>query len=146
MMALFGLFKRKITAPLVAQDPKWVRSPKGKYYHLLDLDPDEIDLQGVGGVYVIWHGGVRPQWVYVGESPSIARAINGASHSTDITQYEVNGRLYITWSPVIEKLRRSVVLYLTQTMKPLVDNPRAPSEGEEGIISYPVILPTAKTS
>ncbi|MDA0240341.1 MAG: hypothetical protein O3A84_09990 [Proteobacteria bacterium] len=145
-MALFGLFKKKIIAPLVAQDPKWVRSPRGKYYHLLDLDAEEIGLQGVGGVYVIWHGGVRPKWVYIGESSSIARALNEAVHSSDITQYEVNGRLFVTWSPVVDKFRRSVVLYLTQTMKPLVNNPRAPKENEEGIVSYPVIVPTTKSA
>lgn len=144
-MALFGLFKKKITAPLVAQDPKWIRSPTGKHYRLLDLDPDELGLAGVGGVYVIWHGGVRPKWVYIGESASLARAINDATHASDITQYEVNGRLFVTWSPIVDKYRRSVVLYLTQAMRPLIDNPRGPSEDEEGIVSYPVILPTTKS-
>jgi len=125
-------------------DPKWVRSPKGGFYQLLSLDPDELNLRDVGGVYVIWHGGVRPQWVYVGETPSLARALNNAMDDEEIAQYDINGKLFVSWSPVVEKLRRGVVLYLTQSMSPLVENPRAPKEETKDTYAIPVIAPGAK--
>ena len=127
-MGLLDLIRGKDPVFTGTIDPKWVRNPKGKFHRLFDLDPDEAGLAGVGGVYVIWHGGVSPQWVYVGESNDLRRALTAAADNEDIGQYEVNGRLFATWSLVIDKYRPGVVLYLTQSMKPLVDNTAAPAE------------------
>ncbi len=143
-MSLFGdkTDRPKITNPI---DPKWVRSPKGGFYQLLQLDTDEANLDGVGGVYIVWHGGVKPAWVYAGESPNLARAINEVADNEDVTQYEVNGKLYVSWSPVLEEYRRGVVLYLTQVLKTLVENPRAPKEESDTTYLIPVTTPGAKS-
>jgi len=101
-MALFGRSSggaRRANRKL--SGPKWVRSPKGRFYQLLNMVPDELNLRDVGGVYVIWHGGVRPQWVFVGKTPSMTHALNKAIVNPDITQYDVNGKLYFSWSPVV---------------------------------------------
>jgi hypothetical protein len=126
-MGLLDLIRGKDPVFTGTIDPKWVRNPKGKFYRLFDLDPGEAGLAGVGGVYVIWHGGVHPEWVFVGETNDLASAFVAASVDDDIQQYEINGHLFVTWSPVLEKYRPGVVLYLAQTMEPLVENPAAPS-------------------
>ena len=145
-MALFGGSKAPPSlsggAPI---DPKWARSPSGAFYQLLDLDPDEVGLRGTGGVYVVWHGGIRPQWLYVGESPSLGRAIDASADDPEIAQYKINGGLFVSWSTVKEEWRRGVVLYLTRALKPLVANPRAPTEETEYTKPIPVLVPGGKT-
>ena len=89
-------------------DPKWVRYPKGTFYQLLQLDTDEASLNGVSGVYLVWHRGIKPAWVYAGESLNLARAINDVADNEDVTQYEVNGNLYVSWSPAMEEYRRQI--------------------------------------
>ena len=59
-MGLFGSKKTKnpkITKPI---DPKWAKSPKGSFNQLLRFDPEDGNIRGVGGVYIAWHGGVKP--------------------------------------------------------------------------------------
>tara|TARA_B100000315_G_C14588277_1_gene594331 strand:+ start:1352 stop:1801 length:450 start_codon:yes stop_codon:yes gene_type:complete len=140
-MALFGDKKNKppkITNPI---DPKWAKSTSGTFNRLLSFDPESANIRDVGGVYIVWHGGVKPAWVYVGETPNLARSINELLDNDDVTQFEINGKLYISWSPVLEDYRRGVVLYLTQTLKPEVENPRAPKEESDTTYLIPVLLP-----
>lgn len=126
-MGLLDFIRGKEPVFTGTMDPKWARNPKGKFYRLFDLDPDEAGLAGVGGVYVIWHAGVHPEWVFVGETADLSRTLAAAADNDDIQQYEVNGHLFVTWSLVLEKFRPGVVLYLSQTMGPLVNNPAVPS-------------------
>ncbi|MBT3989489.1 MAG: hypothetical protein HON14_03980 [Rhodospirillaceae bacterium] len=140
-MALFG--GKKGAAPKITKaiDPKWAKSPKGSFNRLLHFEPSEANIRGVGGVYVVWHGGVKPSWVYAAETPDLARSINEAIDNDDITEFEVNGSLYVTWSPVLEEYRRGVLLFLTQSLKPEVRNPLAPTEETDETYLIPVLLP-----
>lgn len=144
-MALFGGTKAPSLPGGAPIDPKWVRAPNGAFHQLLDLDPDDAGIRGLGGVYVVWHGGIRPQWLFVGESPSLGRAIDAAADDPDITQYRMNGGLFVSWSNVKEEFRRGVVLYLIRALKPLVPNPRAPTEESEYTKPIPVLVPGGKT-
>ncbi len=140
-MALFGgknTEPPKIVNPI---DPKWARNSTGAFNRLLSFDPESANIRDVGGVYIVWHGGVKPAWVYVGETPNLARSINELLDNDDVTQFEINGRLYVSWSPVLEEYRRGVVLYLTQSLKPEVENPRAPTEETNETYLIPVLLP-----
>jgi hypothetical protein len=98
----------------------------------------------VGGVYVVWHGGIRPQWVFVGESPSLGRAIDAVANDRDILQYQTHGGLFVSWAIVKEDWRRGIVLYLTRALKPLVANPRAPAGETEYTKPIPVLVPGGK--
>ena len=144
-MALFGGTSKAATIASASPiDPKWVRAPSGAFYQLLDFDPDEVGIRSVGGVFVIWHGGVRPQWVYAGESPNIARSLDQLIDNPDITQYKTNGGLFVTWSLVKEEFRRGVLLHLTRALKPLIVNPRAPTEETEHTKPIAVLVPGGK--
>lgn len=143
-MALFGGNKTPSLPGGAPIDPKWARSPSGSFHPLLKLDPDEAGLRGIGGVFVVWHGGIRPQWVYVGESPSLGRAIDAVADDPEITQYQTNGGLFVSWALVREEWRRGVVLYLTRALKPLIDNPRAPKEESDLTKPIPVLVPGGK--
>lgn len=141
---MFGIFKKSKPAQAYAGpplDPEWVRNARGKFHRLMVLDTDAERLNGLSGVYVIWHSGVKPQWVYVGASNNLGHAIDRAVEDEDITSYEVNGGLYVTWSPILDARQDGVVKFLHDAMRPAVENPAAKSI-EDGPIS--VIVPKRK--
>ena len=140
-MALFGRGKKKPTRILAPIDPKWARSPVGNFFTLLDLDPDQLKLSGQGGVYVIWHGGVKSKWVFVDDTDNLASALVNAMDNEDITQFQVNGGLFVAWAPIAENFRKGVVLFLTQTMKPIIENPNAPKSESDTLFAVPVFGP-----
>ncbi len=108
-----------------AADPQWVRSKSGSFLRLADLDPEESGLTGISGVYVIWNGGVSPAWVYVGMADDLAAAMHAAGGDEDIMQYEVHGRLYVTWASVRKNYQPGVVRFLTEALQPRASNPEA---------------------
>jgi hypothetical protein len=105
-------------------DPSWVRSDKGRFYRLAHLEPGESGINGLGGVFVIWHRGVRPEWVYVGASEDIGATLAKVAEDEDIMSYEVHGGLSCTWAPIKKEFRPGVVRYLREILKPVV-SPRA---------------------
>jgi len=143
---MFGRSKKSKPAPAYtgpAIDPGWVRNRQGKFYRLMSLDTDAVGLNGLSGVYVIWHSGVKPQWVYVGASDNLGHAIERAAHDDDISSYEVNGGLFVTWSPILKERQNGVVRYLSEVMRPAIDNPAA-AKIDDGPIN--VIVPKRKES
>lgn len=136
-MGLFGTSNPstpRFTEPL---DPQWARSPKGGSFRLLTVEPDDYDLSRASGVYVVWHGGVRPRWVFVGRTDDLASAINDAANNDEIAQYDINGRVFVTWAFVKREFQDGVVAFLIDRLKPLVDNPSAKLKVQK----VPVITP-----
>jgi hypothetical protein len=125
-MALFGFGKSDAppVAPVFSKpvDPGWVYPPKGGFFSFLDMDPEEHNLGGVGGIFLIWHAGVRPEWVYAGGTNDLASALHTAGMNSDINVYEENGGLFVAWAPVKEAYRKGVVKYLDLSFKTLVPN------------------------
>ncbi len=123
------------------RDPKWVTSPAGKFYRLVHFDPAQAGLKGVSAVFVIWHSGVRPRWVYVGRTTDLAASLDIILDNDDIMQYEVNGGLFITWSLIREGLQPGVVHYLSTVLEPLVANSERPGKR---LTPVPVLVPGIK--
>ncbi len=123
------------------RDPKWVTSPTGKYCRLVHLDPTQAGLEGISAVFVIWHSGVRPRWVYVGRTADLAATLEIISDNDDIMQYEVNGGLFITWSLIREKMQPGVMRYLSAALEPLVAGPKGPGKR---VTPIPVLVPGIK--
>ncbi|MSO88620.1 MAG: hypothetical protein EXQ89_01360 [Rhodospirillaceae bacterium] len=99
-------------------DPQWRRNAKGKFFRLADIDPP-ADMPEGGGVYVIWHGGVKPQWIVVGHNRNLRDHVEKIKKDQEVRSYEVNGGVFVTWSPIIENHRDGVVNYLIQVLKPV---------------------------
>ena len=123
------------------QDPKWARSPAGKFHRLAHIDPARAGLNGVPAVFVIWHSGVRPRWVYVGRTADLAATLEIIPDNDDIMQYEVNGGLFITWSLIREGMQPGVVHYLNSVLEPLVASPERPGKR---VTPIPVLVPGIK--
>jgi len=82
---------------------------------------ETVNLEGVGdvaGVYLIWHGGLTPRWVRVGQGIIKERL---AAHRTDpqILAYRQHG-LFVTWASVAHELRDGIEAYLALQCAPLV--------------------------
>lgn len=119
-------------------DPKWARNAARRFHRLVKLDADAAGLAGRGGVYVAWHAGVQPRWVYVGRAPNLARALRDLFHNADVMAFEARGGVFVSWSFVSEEFQDGVVLYLTETLDPLAANPRV---RRKGITPVPVQPP-----
>lgn len=148
-MSIFGFGKDDDDAatPVFTKpvDPGWIRNPKGGFFSFLDLDPEELQLNGVAGVYLIWHRGVRPEWVYVGHTNDMASAFHSAGKNSAITFYEQNGGLHVAWAPVLEEYRAGVVKYISENFNPLVENPDGYSDDTRSVpVIAPARTPTAK--
>ncbi|MBY0473312.1 hypothetical protein K2Q00_03475 [Patescibacteria group bacterium] len=84
------------------------------------------------GVYIIWHGGLSPAVVRIGQGIIRDRL---ASHRDDptIMAYKHLG-LFVTWAPVHSSKLDAVERYLADTWKPKVGD------------RFPNVLPLAVTS
>lgn len=106
-------------------DPGWVYAPGGGFFSFLEMDPEELGLSGQGGVYLIWHAGVKPEWVFAGHTNDLAAALHADGNNKDITNYEKHGGLFVAWAPVKPPYRPGVVKYLELSFKTEVPNPGA---------------------
>jgi len=113
----------------------WARSPKGGFQKLAFVDPEDEKLQD-GGIVIIWHGGIKPAWVYVADAVSIGGEIRDALENKEVMSYESRGGLYVTWTRIQAQYRPGVVRYLIDKMAPVVDNPAEPSQSTEPIAVY----------
>jgi hypothetical protein len=140
VLGIFGKSKKKAPPSGPPQDVAWIRSPKKRFYKFLNLEPEEMGISDMSAIYVLWHQGIRPQWVYVGWTDNLERAFVELRRDPEITDYDRNGGLYVTWSMIKPEFQPGVVKYLNQVMNPVVINPDMPGEDEEPI---PVLLPGA---
>ena len=134
-MALFGR-KKKQKKPLgPPQDPKWVHGEGGRFPKFLDLDPEAAGLEGKSAVYAIWHTGVQPGWVYIGRSTNLASTFFALGEDDDVLQFEDRGNMYVSWCYIRDEFQDGAVTYLTQTLKPKIDNSEAKSEDRVDMIA-----------
>lgn len=105
---------------------EWTRGPKGRFYNLIAFNSDVEGLRGVSGVFVIWHGGVKPTWVYVGRTHDLAGSLKQLADDEEITFYNRFGGLFVTWATIKEEFQAGVLKYLAEAMHPLVENPDHP--------------------
>lgn len=138
-MALFGR-KKKPRGPLPAPlDPKWKHGGEGRFPRFLDLDPEAAGLKGASGVFVIWHTGNQPGWVYVGASKDLAADFFRLGDDEEILEYRNRGALYCSWTFIREEFQPGVQCYLTMALKPKVEAPDCPEE--EDVELVPVLPP-----
>jgi hypothetical protein len=119
-MSLMSLLRDAPGAGGRPVDVLWQRDARGFYPRLLAFDAEELGLTGVGGVYVLWHRGQSPRWIYIGASNDLGQSIERARDAEDVLTFETHGRIYVTWAPIKPEFRDGVVNYLRSTMEPLV--------------------------
>ncbi|AUG55173.1 hypothetical protein CSC3H3_16620 [Thalassospira marina] len=84
-------------------------------------DISELKVDGVGGVYLVWHGGVRPGWLLAGSSGDLGFAFREFREDREIRDYEGRGGVFISWSPIKSEFRDGVVHFLARSIKPVFE-------------------------
>ena len=119
-MGLFGKSKKTSLPPGPPRNIGWVRSPKNRYYNFLNLEPEEVGLSGTSGVYVIWHAGLRPEWIYIDRSDDLAKAFQEIRANRAIIAFDRHGSLFVTWAEIRPEFQAGVVKYLNQVIPPII--------------------------
>jgi hypothetical protein len=140
-MGLFSNSDSGFSPAAAPIDPAWAKSPKGHFFRLSRLEPDQVAQPGQGGVYVIWHKGVKPEWVYVGAADDLAQALMRSIDEEDIFSYEPRGGLWCSWSLIRPEFRDGVVLYLRGLLKPVIEPKPGDEVDEEKVSPIPVLAP-----
>ncbi len=98
----------------------WHHDQNGYYPRLIPLHPALEGLDGVGGVYLLWHRGLDPHWIYIGATSDLGKSLSRARDAEKVLEFEVHGGVYVTWTPIKTQYRDGVVNYLRHTLKPLI--------------------------
>ncbi|MEQ8665523.1 MAG: hypothetical protein RIC16_07340 [Rhodospirillales bacterium] len=144
MLKLFNRGKNPADEP--PGDPvdiHWVRNNKGRFHNIIRLDTVSEGLRDRGGVYVLFHGGIKPEWLYVGFSSDLGRQIDPLIDDPRLEEYYNRGGVYVTWAFVADEFRHGIVRYMTEKLKPLLDNPAARPlcKGPDRVVPIAVYAP-----
>lgn len=138
MAPIFGPSEKK---PLPPPAPiSWVRNRNGNFFKLVTLNAAKAGIAG-GGVFVVWHSGVKPHWVMVGQSDDLARTIDALRDDMELLEYDARGGLFVSWALIKPEYRAGIVKYLHDTMEPLLERGGSIDAKVEPI---PVLAPGAK--
>ena len=91
-----------------------------------------MGLKGASGVYVIWHAGLRPEWLTIGHTDNLAQTFEELGGVDEILEYDRHGNLFVTWSKIRPEFQEGVVKYLHQVIAPMILNPLGVFKDEKG--------------
>lgn len=144
LKGLVGKLSEKIAGSLAVKPERGPWQPaQGGYPRLTLMDADLLaGLQETGGVFALWHSGVRPQWIGVAAADSLGQAFEGLQTDPDILLYDRNDGVFVAWSECASENRSKVVAYLQSVLEPAIE--RLPSDQafplapEEEVLEFPV--------
>ena len=103
-------------------DPHWARTKTGYYHRFLTLDTEANGLTQASGVYVVWHGGNNPGWVFIGRSDDLARTFHELADDEAVMSYDIRGGILVTWAMIKKEFQDGVVRHLNDTLRPKIKN------------------------
>lgn len=116
-MALKGLIDKLKGVPARGS---WQPST-GPYPRLTTLqDADLAFLKDTGGLFALWHRGIRPQWIYIGHSSDLMAALSMAREDPDVRAYDLNDGVYVAWTECLPNMRSAAVLHLRTLCVPAI--------------------------
>jgi hypothetical protein len=93
--------------------------PQGQPYpRLVGFDAAAAGLSRTPGVCVVWHLGVRPQWLKVAASADLAATIAAAATAAPIVAFQPNGGLYVAWLRCDPPRAAAIAAHLIGTLSP----------------------------
>lgn len=124
-MALKGLVNKlsdKLASRLSSKSDRGPWHPdSGPYPLLLEMtDEDLLPVVEKSGVFVLWHRGVRPQWIFCGFSSDLTVALTAARGEADIQKYALNEGVYAAWALVPLEDCAGVTVHLRQHLQPAI--------------------------
>lgn len=119
LKGLVGKISGKLSETFAGQGRGPWQPEAGPYPRLMLMDEDALQsLAEVGGLYALWHRGVRPQWIYAGHAEDLSEALSVARDHADIHLYDLNEGVYVTWAEWPADQRAGAVVYLRSVMEP----------------------------
>ncbi len=118
-----GVFKRFAGALAPARDKgtAMVWSPAGgNYPRLMHFDSRELARQP--GLYLLWHLGVRPQWLRAGFSTDLGAAVRLLAATPEIVDFAPNDGPFLSWSFCATEGASGLVNFLTGRLKPVLQH------------------------
>lgn len=132
-MSVLSLFK-KPKPPADAWHPA-----TGVYPSLFDLAGHTAALDGKGGVYALWHLGVRPQWLRIGAAGDLLGCLRVLSAVPQVAAYRGNGGLFVAWTfPEAARLP-GIAHHLRARLEPALQYLVIPGEA----VLDPAVVPVA---
>ncbi len=99
------------------------RPETGAYPRLLALDEKTQELTGIPGLYLLWHLGVRPQWLRAGFTRDLGMAVKVLAATPKVVACSVHDGPFVSWRPCEEQdalaLVNSLVARLSHALQPL---------------------------
>lgn len=111
-MSLLDRFKGK------TPEESW-HPGEGLYPSVFDLGVHAPALKGKGGVYALWHLGVRPQWLRIGAGPDLLAAVMAAADDLASSPFRANGGIFAAWAFVAPGRWQGVVTHLEGKLAPV---------------------------
>jgi len=138
-MALFGKKNKSGEGAYVGPpiDPQWATASGGGYFRLVGLDPEAMGLSGASGIFIVWHGGARPGWVYAAKSQDMEKALFELSENKDVMYFNSRGRLFVSWALIRPEYQDGVLRHLADTLDLQVENPSMPGDKVAPIPVFP---------
>ncbi len=119
LKGLVGKISDKLSDTFSGQGRGPWQPEAGPYPRLMLLEEDALQsLKDVGGLYALWHRGVRPQWIYAGHADDLGEALTTAQEHPDVRLYDLNEGVFVTWAVWPADQRAGAVIYLRGVMEP----------------------------
>lgn len=97
----------------------WTKCQDNNECDLLALNLENDHFDNLVGIYIIWHSGLHPAVVRLGQGIIKDRLREHRSDS-EILYYEKEGKLYATWADVSQRYIDGVERYLANTWNPKI--------------------------
>jgi len=106
--------------PGAAADIEW-RPGAGVYPRLSDIAAPPLG--GRSGLYVLWHLGVRPQWVRVGFTMDLGGAVSVLANTPEVTGYAAHDGPFLAWRECTPTEAAGWLRFLTLRLEPILQTP-----------------------
>jgi hypothetical protein len=97
---------------------QWIKCEGDLWCNFFRLNLEHSHFIGLGGVYIIWHGGQDARTVYVGQG-QIAERLASHRKEKEFIEYSSRG-LFVTWAQVDPASRDGIELFLSQRLNPII--------------------------
>ena len=98
---------------------RWIKCQGEVWCKLRTVDLSHSHFDNRGGIYVIWHGGLAPATVYVGQASSFRDRLGHHRRDPAIQSYQ-HYDLYVTWASVDPMYRNGIERYVGEALNPII--------------------------
>lgn len=127
LKGLVGKLSAKITDSLSGGGRGPWQPAAGPFPRLISIDEAvHKSLKGKSGLLVLWHRGVRPQWIFAGCAADLSAILAAAQDDDDVGLYDLNDGVYAAWALLPVAQCPGAVAYLRGVLEPaLTETPLA---------------------